>query len=104
MLMSMFYENNLMNSFLYRRNIQEVSSPLCYCGTEEQTVHHIVLRCEQVDPDLRTRAMNCLQTVGGVDESTIVMLNFSRDKEFMNILVEIIESQRDVMRSTIELN
>ena len=90
MLMSMFYENNLMNSFLYRRNIQEVSSPLCYCGTEEQTVHHIVLRCERVDPDLRARAMNCLQTVNGVDESTIVMLNFSRDKEFMNILVEII--------------
>lgn len=104
MLMSMFYENNLMNSFLYRRNIQEVSSPLCYCGTEEQTVHHIVLRCERVDPDLRARAMNCLQTVNGVDESTIVMLNFSRDKEFMNILAEIIESQRDVMRSTIELN
>ena len=104
LMLSMFYPNNLLNSFLYRRNIPDITSPMCHCGEEEQTPHHIVLRCKHVSPELRARAVDCLQTAGDTEENSIALLNMSRDKDFMNLLHEIIHSQRDVLRSSIELN
>jgi hypothetical protein len=99
LIMSVFYDNNLMNSFLYRHSISDISSPLCHCGSEDQTAAHVILRCEQVNEDLRVCARNSL-----VGESSIDLLNMSRDKSFMNILQEIIHNQRNFLRSTIELN
>ena len=33
LLMSLFYDNNLLNSFLYRHSFSDISSPLCHCGS-----------------------------------------------------------------------
>ena len=104
MMMSMFYDNNLLNAFLHRLNIPEVSSSLCHCGVEDQTPYHILFRCEQVNQDLRSDAMNCVRAAAGEEESTAVLLNLSRDESFMNILKEIVTTQKHLLRSTIQLN
>ena len=104
MLMSMFYDNNLLNSFLYRHSIRDITSPLCHCGSEDQTAAHVVLRCELVDQDLRSRAKNCLASAGDNEGSSIGLLNLSRDEEFMDILYKIIYKQSDFLRCAIELN
>ena len=104
MMMSMFYDNNLLNAFLHRLNIPEVSSSLCHCGVEDQTPYHILFRCEQVNQDLRSDAMNCVRAAAGEEESTVVLLNLSRDESFMNILKEIVTTQKHLIRSTIQLN
>ena len=102
-LMSMFYENNLLNSFLYRHNVPEVSSPLCLCGREEQTVNHIVTGCELVNPELRQKAIDILQSKEVIEGSSVVFLNLSRDSTFMNILSEIIVSHGTIIRTEINL-
>ena len=104
LVMSMFYEQNLLNSFLYRHGIRDISSPLCHCGSEEQTAAHILLRCEKVDDELRSRARDCLQSTGDSEEGPTTLLNLARDKDFINILCDIIYDQRDLLRSSIELN
>ena len=101
--MSMFYKNKLLNSFLNRLNLPEVSSALCHCGVEDQTPYHILLRCQIVNEDLRSDAMNCVQAAAEGEEST-VLLNLSRDHNFMNILYEIMHTQKHLLRSSIELN
>ena len=55
-IMSFFYENNLLNHFLYRYNPTKFITPLCDCGEEEQTAHHILFRCKLVEDDLRHRS------------------------------------------------
>ena len=40
LLLSLFYENNLLNSFLHRYKSDIYISPLCDCGMEIQTPHH----------------------------------------------------------------
>ena len=104
MLMSMFHENNLLNSFLCKINRPEAPSALCHCGEEEQTPYHVILRCEKVDLELRERAMDRIQLAGEEGENTIVLLNLSRDKEFMECLTEIITIQKDFLSDTIQLD
>ena len=104
LLMSLFYDNNLMNAFLYRHGIRDIPNPLCHCGSEEQTSGHVVLRCDHVDEELRLLARNCLEKAGDSGESPTALLNLSRDETFMNILHHIIHAQRDFLRSSIELN
>ena len=99
-LMSLFYENNLLNSFLYRRSVPGVSSPLCPCGSEDQTAAHVLLRCPQLDPDVRARARDCL---GDAEVNHAALLNLSRNRTFINILHEVIYFQGDSLRDCIEL-
>ena len=40
--MSMFYQNNLLNSFLYKTQREQCPSPLCPCGVDEQTSFHVL--------------------------------------------------------------
>ena len=102
-IMSMFYENNLLNSFLYRRNLPEVPSPICVCGKEEQTAYHILTRCEMVKQELRHKVVDIIQSQESVGESTVVLLNLSRDNKFINILSQIIVSHGNIIRTEINL-
>ena len=99
-LMSLFYENNLLNSFLFRRSVPGVSSPLCPCGSEDQTAAHVLLHCPQVDPDVRARARDCL---GDTEVNHVTLLNLSRNRTFINILYDVIYYQGDSLRDCIEL-
>ena len=104
-IMSFFYENNLMNHFLYRYNHTKFISPLCDCGEEEQTAHHLLFRCTFVENDLRHRAYHSLQQAVGIEsagiDSTVVLVNASRDPAFMQSMKEITSSIIHRLRSEI---
>ena len=103
-LMSLLYENNLLNSFLYKREVPGVESPLCLCGKEEQTAHHIITRCELVNQELRDRAQSSkLKDFGNTAENNIVLLNLSRDEKFMKILSDIIDNHSNILRKDVIL-
>ena len=106
MVMQMFYENNLLNSFLHRINIPDVQTSLCHCGRDEQTAYHVILECETIDPELRARANASLRLSSGDPDtrSSIVLLNSSRDKDFIQCMVEIVDAQKDFIRNSIDLN
>ena len=99
--MSMFYEHNLLNSFLYRRSM--VASPMCPCGEEEQTAFHFVTRCELVDAELRGKALECIQAKQAAGETTTALLNLSRNTPFINVLSDIINAHGHLIRSEVNL-
>ena len=95
LIMSLFYENNLMNDFLWRRSLTE--SPLCpHCQNELQTPYHAMIQCDGVDVQLRTEAEEALVTTLGEEkarvESVTTLLNASRSPKFMNACKNIIEN------------
>ena len=102
-LLSLFYENNLFNSFLYKHNIRGVLSPLCVCGKEEQTAHHFLTRCELVKSELRNKTYAYLQNAALPEENSIGLLNLSRNVDFLNLLIEITSSHGNILRSEIIL-
>ena len=81
----------------------EVTSPLCHCGKEEQTAHHILLQCDSVDLELRSQADHYLRPSGG-EMNSIALLNASREVKFMECVVRIMEIQKHFLRDSIELN
>ena len=46
--LSLFYPNNLLNSFLYRFNKDRFITPLCGCGEGEQDATHVLTQCKMV--------------------------------------------------------
>ena len=105
--MSVLYGNNLLNNFLHRFNSEQFPSPLCECGTEEQTAHHILFRCPFVNSDLRVQAFSTLKEAVGRDlaelDSPITLLNASRHQNFIQQVVEIVQSIQDKLHTQIEL-
>ena len=94
-LMSIFYENNLMNDFLWRRSLTE--SPLCsLCRKDIQTPYHAMVQCNTVDLQLRTEVRESLVKVLGAEkaehESSITLLNASRYPKFIEACAKIIEN------------
>ena len=101
------YPNNLLNGFLYGLNNEKFPSPLCKCGEEIQTVKHILFQCNLVEDTLKAEAYNLLvQTVGEAEaamDSTVTLLNASRDEKFMDKLIQIIQSQLENLHTSIEI-
>ena len=106
LVMSMFYENNLLNSFLHRINRPDAPSALCHCGKGDQTSYHVVLECEAINPELRSRALECIRRTNGepLTEVATVILNSSRDRRFMECFMEIMDIQKDLLRDSIDLS
>ena len=102
-LLSLFYENNLLNSFLYERDLPDIKSPICVCGKEEQTAFHIVTRCEMVNAELRSTALNCIRSKQASGESTTVLLNLSREELFIKTLSDIILNHSHILRTEVML-
>ena len=95
LLMSIFYKNNLLKSFLY--NIGRSESPLCtQCGLSEETADHLLFTCASVPESLRTR---CLESYINAtkNDSNIPLeiqtgfLNASRNPEFMSSCIEVLK-------------
>ena len=106
MVMQMLYEQNLLNSFLYKIQRPEVTSSLCHCEKAEQTSYHVILQCEKVDPGLRSQAEHHLGLAEGTPhtQNSITLLNASREVKFIQDLTRIVELQKDFLRDKIELN
>ena len=79
---------------------------MCHCNSGEQTPYHIALQCESVDADLRHQAVDSFRLAGGTEEAknSIALLNTSRNKNFLDCLVRVMEEQADSLRETIDLN
>lgn len=107
LLMSLLYENNLMNGFLHRLNRKYSESPLCYCGEAVQTSAHIIFDCTQIPEESRCHALLSLQdvigTVGLGALNTTHILNGIRDRDFLHIVLNILYLHGDNLRKSIEL-
>lgn len=105
--LSLLYDNNLLNNFLYRYNSAVFTSPICDCGNEEQTAHHLLFRCELVDTNMRDQAYSEFKLAVGSElaasHSTVAIVNASRHSAFMRSVVDIVKSVKTRLRSHIEL-
>ena len=104
--MSLFYENNLMNSFLHRIDKNKFPNSLCPCQTEQQTAHHILFRCPLVPSSMKETAQNSLCEALGLEnyqENYISLLNASRSQKFLDSALEIIIHAEDMLNSKIIL-
>ena len=82
LLMSLFYQQNLFNSFLYRHTYQ-TESPLCSrCKAKEETPFHIVCECNS-DTE---KICRIVEKIVGTDieyADCNTLLNCSRNEEFI---------------------
>ena len=110
LVMSLFYKNNLLNSFLFRFDRARWESPLCLCGEEEQTAVHLLTSCTFTEEDIRKEA-NYLLSLGNVVQNGrldsfghVSMLNCSRDPRFIRICKSMVENESLNLRTHISLS
>ena len=107
LVMSLFYKNNLLNSFLFTLDRLKWPSPYCSCGHEEQTAIHILTSCSHVDKDLRDQASYLLSVgneVSSLDDlgtPHLAILNCSRDPKFIQICSECVNNDELKLRRKI---
>ena len=104
LIMSLMYKQNLLNEFLYQRNL--VNSDVCpNCDEDIQDAHHILFSCSAVSEHHREEVYSelCKQTGqdhADVPSATAVLMG-SRNKQFIKTCRDIVESQS--LRTSIEL-
>ena len=103
-IMSLMYKNNLLDAFLYERNL--TNSDTCpSCGNGVHTAYHILFNCSAVSEDKRERAYTYLEESIGHEqadiESPTSILMGSRNHQFIVACKDIVKSID--MRSEIEL-
>ena len=106
-LMSLCYNNNLLNGFLHRFDNQKFPNPLCHCGSEEQTNYHVAVQCSQLNTNNKAELIRNIKTAIGdtnaVPENPFIFLNASRDPKVLNLLIDSVKTQFDYLRRDIEL-
>ena len=107
LVMSLFYKNNVLNSFLFTLDRLKWPSPYCSCDHEEQTAIHVLTSCSHVDEDLRDQA-SYLLSVGNEVSSLedlgtphLAILNCSRDPKFIEICSECVNNDELKLRRKI---
>ena len=99
LLMSTMYQQNLMNSFVYRHTYV-VESPLCpRCRSEEQTPYHIVWQCNEYAEDIQQLMINILGEEEVQQSDSITLLNCSRDPRFIQMCLTLLQEgdfRRDI--------
>ena len=96
--LSLFYPNNLLNSFLY--SVGRQSTPACPCGEGDQTSYHIVTKCgstARLVSDCIQELLNCKFP------DHITLLNHSRDSRFFELLLDVIKTSKINFRTEIIL-
>ena len=106
--MSMLYPNNLLNSFLYRTDKDKFPTPLCSCGEEEQTAHHVLFRCKHSDPDIKEEMFYMLkQTVGeeatSIESSAVLLKASITNQHFFRKVCEATRHQFHHLRTHVQL-
>ena len=110
LVMTLMYKNNLLNSFLFSVNGELWRSPLCPCGLEEQTSVHLLTNCSMVDATLNaeTKRIVCLcnnigTLIDPVFDLNCAIINCSRDPNFINLCIKVVESEDLNLRQKINL-
>ena len=106
-LMSLFYENNLLNGFLHKYDNQKYPNPYCYCGEDIQTNFHILMTCPLVRENYRLELTNELYSVVGVEEvsphNPFLFLNVCKHPKAMKIILKILKTHENRLRDEIIL-
>ena len=110
-MLSHFYENNLMNEYLYRIGHHETLTPLCLCKAANETPYHRLLECELLDRHIRLelndkideflKENSDIRNDGILDH--ITLLNMSRNKNIMQLMLKAVKSNKEKYRTKIVL-
>ena len=107
LLMSLFYENNLLNGFVHKYDGQKFPNPYCYCGEDIQTNFHILLECPKVNEEHRKELKHELYSVVREDEvnpdNPFLFLNVSKNPKVMRIILKILKTHENCLRKDIIL-
>ena len=109
LIMSLFYKNNLLNSFLFHFDRNKWVSPFCSCSSNEQTALHLLTDCHHTDEELQDQALYQLSTGNNLEEhmlselGTVGILNCSRDAKLLQICKTVVENQMLNLRRKITL-
>ena len=83
LLMSMFYPQNLLNSFVYRHT-HSTESPLCpRCMLQEQTPFHVIYECNDICEELQVIIRSNAEEREVQQADCTTLLNCSRSEEFV---------------------
>ena len=89
--MSLFYSNNLFNSFLYKETYL-VESPLCRkCKQQEETAYHLILECSNKSEEARAILNQVIKDEEIQMADCTTLLNGSRHPPFIKICLEILK-------------
>ena len=110
-LLSHFYDNNLMNGFLYRTRHKDVDTPLCICTSGIQNPYHSLLECRLVTEDIKKELKTEIERFfkdSGISNSSIIhdhitLLNTSRNREILELMLKAIRSNKHRYRTKIIL-
>ena len=58
LLMSMFYDNNLLNSSLFKVNSKKFQTAECECNQSIQDPYHVLLECSFSEPKLKESCLS----------------------------------------------
>ena len=90
LLMSIFYPNNLMNSFVYRHTYN-TESPLCSrCHHEEESAYHVIMQCNNHLQIIRNIVYGTIGEASAQVEHHNTLLNCSREPQFLKCALEIL--------------
>ena len=111
-LMSHFYENNLLNGFLYRIGNKDAVTPLCGCKRDIQTPFHSLIECKLVNNHIQSNLVKEMKAFFRSDDKedtcivkdSITLLNMSRDKTILNLMGQAIKCNLSSYRTKIVLN
>ena len=101
-----------MNSFLYKVRQKGITSPLCNCGEQEQKPYHCLVECKDIDLIIKDEMKSIVKSYyedtsrsGLINlKDHITLLNMSRNKRFIQMMLKIIKSKRHTYRTKIVLN
>ena len=101
LLMSLFYPQNLFNSFVYRHTYQ-TESPLCSrCTSKEETPFHIVYECNNNKEKICSIVDKIVGDIHYEDCNTL--LNCSRNEEFIHCCLNVLKQgnfRREIILTT----
>lgn len=107
LLMSMFYDNNLLNGSLFKVNCKKFLTAECECEESVQDSCHILLDCRMTNTKLKEKCLTLMSSILPSDElhekSHLTLLNCSRDKEFISTILKILESSKLPLRKKVVL-
>ena len=111
-LMSHFYENNLMNGFLYRIGNKNASTPLCSCEHDIQSPFHSLIECRLVDNHIQSKLIKEMKAFfltadnkdAAIVKDSVTLLNMSRNKTLLNLMGEAIKDNIKSYRTKIIIN
>jgi len=107
LLMSMFYDNNLLNSSLFKVNKKKFQTADCECEQSIQDSYHILLECKLTDPNLRKKCIDLMASILPPGEisvrSHLSILNCSRSEDFIATVLSILQSSKVPLRRKVVL-